>query len=120
MALASDIMKGGTSAGQAQAINGQVNGAVVAAGTTIATATTLTASINVVTSGTGGVDLPSAMIGDEVEILNLSGAPVTVYPDSTSGRINGLSAGGGFTLGNNTAVKCRKFSATRWAAYLSA
>lgn len=120
MALASDIMKGGTSAGQARAINGQVNGSVAAAGTTLATATTLTASINVVTSGTGGVDLPSAEIGDEVEILNLSGAQITVYPDSSSSRINSLTAGGGFLLANNTAVKCRKFTATRWIAYLSA
>ena len=35
MALAADIMKGGTSAGQAQAINGQVSPTVTAAGTVI-------------------------------------------------------------------------------------
>ena len=120
MALASDIMKGGFSAGSALAINGQVNGSVAAAGTTIADATDLTASISVVASGTGGVQLFSAMIGDEQEILNISGSTITVYPDSTSSRINSLSAGTGFTLGNNTAVKCRKFTATRWIGNLSA
>ena len=120
MALALDVMKGGFSAGAAKAIGGQVNGSVAAAGTTIADATDLTASISVVTSGTGGVQLYAAEIGDEQEILNLSGVTITVYPDSSSGRINALTAGVGFSLANNTAVKCRKFTATRWAGNLSA
>lgn len=120
MALTVDIMRGGTSAGQAQAINGQVNGSVAAAGSSISDATDLTASINVVTSGSGGVQLYSAMIGDEQEILNISGVQITVYPDSSSARINNLSAGSGFVLANNTAVKCRKFTSTRWIGNLSA
>lgn len=120
MALALDVMKGGFSAGSARAIGGQVNGSVAAAGSSISDATDLTASISVVTSGTGGVQLYSAEIGDEQEILNISGATITVYPDSTSGRINALSAGSGFLLANNTAVKCRKFTSTRWAGNLSA
>ncbi len=122
MALASDIMKGGVSAFSAQAINGQVNSSVSAAGTLISDATDLIASINVVTTAaaSSGVQLPSGMIGDEVEILNIGANPVTVYPDSTSGRINSLSAGSGFLLAANTSVKCRKFTATRWSAYLSA
>lgn len=120
MATAQDIMKGGFSSGSAKAINGQVNATVAAAGTTIADATDLTASISVIASGTGGVQLLSGEVGDEQEILNVSGAQITVYPDSTSGRINNLSAGTGFALGNNTAVKVRKFTSTRWMAYLSA
>jgi len=122
MALAADIMRGGTSSGQAQAINGQVNSAVTAAGTTIADAFDLITSINVITTAgaSSGVQLPSAMIGDQVEILNLGANAVTVYPDSSSNRINQLTAGVGFTLATNTAVKLRKFSATRWMAWLSA
>lgn len=120
MATVVDIMKGGTSAGQARAINGQVNSSVAAAGSSISDATDLIASINVVASGTGGVQLISGEVGDEQEILNISGSSITVYPDSSSGRINSLSAGTGFSLGNNTAVKVRKFTSTRWMAYLSA
>jgi len=115
-------MKGGTSAGQAQAINGQVSPTVTAAGTVIGDAFDLIASINVITTAgaSSGVQLPSAMIGDQVEILNLGANTVTVYPDSTSNRINQLTAGTGFALGINTAVKLRKFSSTRWMAWLSA
>jgi hypothetical protein len=122
MALASDIMKGGTSAGQAKAINGQISPTVTAAGTTIADAFDLTTSINVVTTATAnqGVQLPSAEVGDEVDICNFSGASIIVYPDAAANRINGLNAGGGFTLANNTACKLRKYTSTRWIANLSA
>ena len=119
MALASDIMTGGFSAVSARAIQGLSNAAVTAAGTTQGTATALTRSINAVTAGTGGVVLKSADIGDEQEVLNLSGAQITVYPPGSE-RINGLSASTGFLLANNTAVKVKKFSSTRWAAFLSA
>jgi len=122
MATAADIMKGGTSAGQAQAINGQVHPSITAAGTTISDATDLAASINIITTAAAstGVQLPSSMVSDQVEILNLGANSVTVYPDSSSNQINQLSAGSGFTLAANTAVKLRKFSTTRWMAWLSA
>jgi hypothetical protein len=122
MAMASDIMKGGTSAGQAMAINGQISPTVTAAGTTISDAFDLVASINVITTAaaSSGVQLPSAMVGDEIEILNLGANSVTVYPDSSSARINALTAGAGFLLAPNTAVKCRKFTTTRWIGNLSA
>ena len=119
MALASDIMTGGFSAMSAKSIQGLVNGSVAAAGTTQGTATALTRSISAVTSGTGGVVLKSADIADEQEIINLSGAAITVYPPGSE-RINSLSASAGFLLGNNTAVKVKKFTTTRWMAFLSA
>ena len=50
MATAADVMKGGTSAGQALAINGQVHPSITAAGTTISDATDLAASINIITT----------------------------------------------------------------------
>ena len=120
MALASDIMTGGFSAVSAQAIQGQVNSAVTAAGTTQATATALTRSNSIVTAGSGGgVVLKSADVADEQEILNLSGGNVTVYPPGSE-RINGLAAAAGFLLANNTAVKVKKYTSTRWGAFLSA
>ena len=122
MPLAADIMKGGTSAGQAKGINGQVAASVTAAGTVISDAFDLIASINVVTTAgaSSGVQLPSAEIGDSVEILNLGANAVTVYPDSSSNRINQLTAGVGFSLGTNTSCVLRKFTSSRWMAYLSA
>lgn len=122
MATAIDIMRGGHSAMGARAINGQVQSAISAAGTTIATATDLTASINVVTTAaaSSGVQLQNGEIGDSVDILNLGANAVTVYPDTTSSRINALSAGTGFLLATNTAAHLVKFTSTRWIAFLSA
>ena len=122
MAIALDIMRGGFSSGSAKAINGQIQPTVSAAGTAIASATRLTASINVVTTAaaSSGVQLPNCEIGDEVDVLNLGANSVTIYPDTSSNRINALSAGSGFTLATNTAVKLRKYTTTRWIGYLSA
>ena len=122
MALALDIMKGGLSYGTAKAINGQISAAVTAAGTTISDATALTTSISVITTAAAltGVKLPSAEIGDSVEIFNAGANAVTVYPDSSSNQVNSLGAGTGFALATNTAVWLRKFTSTRWAGFLSA
>lgn len=122
MAIASDIMKGGVPAFMARALGGQVQSAVSAAGTTISDATDLTASINVVTTAaaSSGVQLPNVQVGDSMEILNLGANAVTIYPDTSSSRINALSAGSGFLLATNTAVMLRKFTSTRWIGFLSA
>ncbi len=122
MPLASDIMKGGTSAGQSIAFNGQVAPAISAAGTIITDATDLAATINVITTcaSGAGVQLPNAMVGDSVEILNLGANQCLVYPDASANRINAVGAGNSFILPTNTACICRKFSTTRWAAFLSA
>lgn len=122
MALAKDVMQGGFSAGQAKAINGSVASTVTAAGTVIGDAFDLVASINTITTAAAstGVQLPSCEIGDSVEILNLGANAVKVYPDSTSATINQLAAAAGFSLAPNTACKCRKFTSTKWMAFLSA
>ena len=118
MALAADIMRGGISAMTARAIQGQANGSVSAAGSSQSGATAISMSINAVT-GTGGVRLPSAEIGDDVAILNLGSAAITVYPP-TSEQINALAVNIGFLLAANTAVKVKKFTSTRWMGFLSA
>ena len=122
MPLARDMMQGGTSAGQARALNGQFNTSITAAGTAISDATDLLTSTNVITTAaaSSGVQLPTAQIGDQVDILNLGANAVTVYPDTTSNQINQLSAGTGFALAPNTAVKLKRFTSTRWMAFLSA
>lgn len=122
MPLAREMMQGGMSSGMAKAANGQVSASITAAGTTISDAFDILASNNIITTAAAstGVQLPSGEIGDEVSILNLGANAVTVYPDSTSGRINQLSAGSGFSLAPNTAVNCKKFTSTRWMAWLSA
>lgn len=121
MSTAADIMGGGFSAGQAAAIGGQVSDTMTGAGTTQATGTAITASVSVfttVTASTGGT-LTDSMIGDQYDILNLGASTLTVYPPS-GGRINQISTNGGFSLPINTACKVKKFTATRWMAWLSA
>ena len=123
MATAIDIMRGGVPAGTAKAINGQANTSITAGTTqTQAGATTLTASVNVITTVTttgDGVVLSNTEIGDSYEILNLGANACAVYPP-VGGRINQLATNGAFTLGSNTATIIQKFTATRWMAFLSA
>ena len=123
MALALDMMKGGTSAGQAKALNGQAATAITAGTTqTQAGATALTVSINVVTTvavAGDGVRAPDGDIGDSLDILNLGANSLEVYPP-TGGRINQLSTNTGFALAPSTACTLKKFTSTRWIAFLSA
>ena len=122
MALARNIMKGGWSAGNAKAVNGAIATGLTAAGTTISDALDLNADTNVIgTAASGsGVQLPACENGDSVEIYNGGANACTVYPDGATSQINGLSAGSGFLLATNTSCYCRKITATRWIAFLSA
>lgn len=121
MATAVDIMKGGFSAFGARAINGQNNITVTAAGTSQTDATAVTASTIVVTTAAAstGIRLPACEIGDSMNVLNLGANAVTIYPDSGA-QINALGANAGFQLAPNTAAQVRRFSTTRWMAFLSA
>jgi len=123
-ALANQVMGGGFSAGQVVALGGTVKSGISAAGSTRATATALTTSINLVgtSASLAGVSLPAVSIpGDEVWVYNdNTGNTLVVYPDSGTIQINGLTAGTGVNLPNNTAIELLKISATRWIAVLSA
>ena len=121
MATAVDLMQTGFSAGQAQGANGQVSATMSGAGTTQGTGTAITASISVFTTvaANTGATLADSMIGDQYDILNLGANPLWIYPPSGA-RINALSANTGVQLAPNTALKIRKFTATRWAGNLSA
>ena len=122
MARASNIMRGGFSAGQAKAINGAIATGLTAAGTVITDALDLTADTNAIgTCASGaGVQLPPTEIGDSVEVYNGGANACTVYPDTSTSQINGLTAGNGFLLATNTFCYCRKITSTRWIANLSA
>lgn len=122
MALAADMMRGGTSAFQARALNGAVAPSVSAAGTTITDATDLKATTNYVSTvaSGAGVQLPSMLIGDDCIVYNGGANALKVYPDAATVGINQLSVGTATTLGVNTAMLFRKVSATRLVAFLSA
>lgn len=121
-ALAVDITRGGTSAGAAQAMNGVVASSVTAAGSIITDATDLTATVNVVTtvSAGQGVQLPSMMRGDQVEVYNATTTTLKVYPDQSTVGINQLTAGAAVLLGQYQGATFRKVSATQVWANLSA
>ena len=122
MALARDIMGGGTSAGQAKAINGRVSSAVSAAGTTLATATALDATHNRVTTVAdgSGVRLFNGEIGDLMEVYNGGANQLLVYPHAAAGTINQLSAGTGMVLAQYTCCTYRRATSTAWIAHMSA
>ena len=122
MALASNIMRGGYSAGMAKAINGAIATGLTAAGTTITDALDLTADTNVIgTCASGaGVQLAAAEVGDSQEVYNGGANACKVYPDSTSVQFNSLGVGNSFSLAPNTMCYCRKVSSTRWVVNLSA
>lgn len=122
MALSKNIMQGGFSAGSAKAINGAVATALTAAGTTRATALGLSADTNVIATAaaSSGVSLPSCEIGDSCEVYNGGANACTVYPDTATTQINGLTAGNGFLLATNTMCYARKITSSRWVVNLSA
>ena len=122
MALASNIMRGGYSAGMAKAINGAIATGLTAAGTTITDALDLTADTNVIgTCASGaGVQVAAAEVGDSQEIYNGGANACKVYPDSATVQFNSLGVGNSFSLGTNTMAYCRKVSSTRWVVNLSA
>lgn len=121
MPIAARMMAGGLSAGQAKAINGDVNSAVTAAGSSQTDATQLKSCVNVVTTvaANTGVKLLSTDVADEQYVVNLGANTLTVYPDLGS-RINAVATNGGVSLGINTAMFFKRFSSTRWLAFLSA
>lgn len=123
MAMVKEMMGGGLSAGAARAINGTINNAVAAAGTTISDATELKAGHNNVTTvaANSGVILPNVEIGDELFIYNATGTnALRIYPPTSSATINQLSAGVAMLLSPYTSVRLKKATATAWTGWLSA
>lgn len=121
MALSAEIMGGGFSAGAADAIQGQVNLTISAAGTTQGTATAIKTSNNIISTAaaSSGVILPAAQQGDWLIIYNAGANPVSVYPP-TGSKINQIATNAAMTLGINTNCIFFFFSSTQVIAHLSA
>ena len=89
---------------------------VSAAGTTQAGATALAADNSYVTSGTGGVALPSAYTGQAVAACNATAAQILVYPvNGGSAAIGAMAANTPMALGPGL---CQEFNATSTTAWV--
>ena len=120
--LDAELIGAGFPAGQCNAVQGSINAAVAAAGSNQAGATTLTTANNLVTSGTGGVALPSwASTGDVFHVYNATGNSINVYPPvGSSGKINGGSANAAASVSANKGGKFRLMdNGTNWGAIYS-
>lgn len=94
---------------------------VAAAGTTQGTATALTYKKwwHQVSSGTGGVLLPSSGQGSHRKVKNMSGSTITVYP-FTGGSIDGGSANAGVTLATGKTMELYALTSNAWQSSTSA
>jgi predicted flavoprotein YhiN len=120
--LDSELIGGSFPAGQSNALQGSINAAVAAAGSTQAGATVITTCNSLVTSGTGGVSLPTwASTGDGYWVFNATGSTITVYPPvGSSGKINGGSANAAITVGANKGAFLRLMdNGTNWGTVYS-
>lgn len=123
MPLFRDYMGGGISAGTSKAMGGSLALTVSAAGTTIATATDLGASKNVVTTvsaSTAGVQLADMVAGESQTVYNATTTPVKVYPGATTVGINQVGVGNAVYLPGYTFCEFHAVSATLVLANLSA
>jgi hypothetical protein len=88
---------------------------LASAGTTLATATALTKTINVVTAcASGGVSLPPAAIGTTIKVFDRCGGPFNIYPDSSTDEIENGSAGAAVVAISASDNFFTKVSATQW------
>lgn len=87
-------------------VTGMVNWSVstiAAAGTNQAAATPITAIVNIISSGTGGVLLPT-LSGGMVYIINSTGSTISVYPPS-GGAINWSSTNTPIQVSNQSTIQ---------------
>lgn len=93
-----------------------VAGNVTAAGSTLGTATALTALFNRVGTAalSTGVNLPNVDIGVVVTVRNDGANAVLVYPVNASGVINALSAGAGFSVASGSQARLIRTAINQW------
>lgn len=93
-----------------------VSTGLTAAGTTISDALALVSFVNVVSSATAstGVKLPDAPIGQTVFVQNNGANALNVFPHSSSGTLNGGSAGAAVTCAAAAGNLCTRLSSTDW------
>jgi len=115
------LVQAGIFGNTAAAILGDVATGVSAAGTTQATATSLTANVNVIgtAAASSGVVVPASEAGDVIEVYNQGANALAVYPPGSE-IIDALSASASFAVGAGKAATFRKVSATTWVSLLGA
>lgn len=125
MAFITEQMGGGTSAGQAKAING-TGGSLDATGSTQTDAALVKASVTIVTGadGTKGVRLPAVFPGESCTLFNNSGSTCKVWPP-TGAAITVVGTGLGSSNAAHSMLTYKTVtytcqSATQWFANVSA
>ena len=93
-----------------------INAAVAAAGTTQGTATAVNATITNVTTGTGGVVLPTAVAGMRLLVRNGTGSAINIYP-AASGVINALGANNPYSLAAGGVIELFATTTTQWYTF---
>lgn len=98
------------------------SGSLTATGTTIADALALTSFINLVgtAAASTGVKLPDVQIGGIVVVQNNGANALNVFPHSTSGTLNGGTAGAAVTCAAAAGNICIRRSSTDWLVYVVA
>lgn len=125
MAFVSEMMRGGTSAGQAAALCG-TGGSFAAAGSAQGDATLITASVAIVTAadGTKGVILPAVGVGESCTLFNNAGSTLKVYPDTGAAiTVVGTGLGSANAAYSQLTYKSSRYirqSTTQWFVVTSA
>lgn len=104
-------------AGQAVAVLGSTVTGIAAAGTTLATATALSAVNNYVSTVTegAGVSLPTSKVqSDQLQVCNESSASLYLYPPTTSAKINNATAGTPVRIAPQTVATATCKNGTDW------
>lgn len=125
MAFIKEQMGGGTSAGQAKAMNG-AGGSLAATGSTQTDAALVVSSLTIVTGadGTKGVRLPAVFPGESCSLFNDSGSTLKVWPPTGAAiAVPGTGLGTGNAAYSHTTYANCKYecqSATQWFVNKSA
>lgn len=125
MSKATDLIGAGVPALQAGLLDANtvsseptrsVSTALTAAGTTISDALALVSLVNVVstTAAATGVKLPDVSIGSTVFVQNNGANALNVFPHSSSGTLNGGSAGAAVTCAAAAGNICTRLTSTDW------
>lgn len=96
-----------------------VDATVPAAGTAQSSATQLDTQVNVITTSSpssNGVKLPDAAIGATINIVNVSGETVNVWP-FTNDKIDALATNSAYALINTGRKTFIKVTATQWYSF---
>lgn len=137
--LRNNLMAAGTPAQQAAAMVGiitpcsAVTSAGAPSGTTQANSAKIPSDFVILTgtatgSGTGYV-LPAGQdaatpglvaLGDTFTVVNQGGNTLLVYPNTSTGKVQGGSAGAGFSVANNKEATFMYLGSDLWGADLSA